>query len=74
MENIVKIKNQDIEILVTEDSHSQGEYLKRILEKFKNNITVTHDGEEPLTSIKKKKPDILIRDVMMPDLDDYKLC
>ncbi|MBN2030279.1 response regulator [bacterium] len=74
MDNRVKIENKDIEILVAEDSHTQAEYLKRILEKYKYKVTVTHNGEEALASIKKQKPDILISDVMMPELNGYELC
>ncbi len=74
MENKVKIDNKDIEMLVAEDSHTQAEYLKRILEKHKYKVTVTHNGEEAFASIENQKPDILISDVMMPELNGYKLC
>jgi len=74
MNGKIKSVNKCIEILIAEDSHTQAEYLKKVLEKYKYHITVTHNGEEALASIKKQKPDIVLSDVVMPELDGYKLC
>ncbi len=74
MNDKIKSMNKSIEILIAEDSHTQAEYLKKVLAKYKYHVTVTHNGEEALTSLKKQKPDIVLSDVVMPELDGYKLC
>ena len=63
-----------IEILIAEDSHTQALYLKRILETKGYLVSVTHDGEEALNSIYKRKPTIVVSDVVMPEINGYDLC
>jgi DNA-binding response OmpR family regulator len=63
-----------IKILIVEDSKTQAEELKYLLET--NNYKVQHanDGEEALAMLKQNVPDIIISDVVMPKIDGYELC
>lgn len=65
---------ENIEILIVEDSKTQAEELKYFLET--NNYKVQHadDGEEALAMLKQNVPDIIISDVVMPEIDGYELC
>ncbi len=63
-----------ITILIVEDSHTQAIYLKKILLQKKYNVTTAHNGEEALKAIKKEKPNIVVSDVLMPEMDGYELC
>jgi len=63
-----------MEILVVEDSYTQAMKLKQILEESSYVVSVTHNGQEALSHIKKKKPDVVISDVMMPEVNGYELC
>ncbi len=66
--------DKEIEILVVEDSLTQAEQLKFILEKKKYKVTIAHDGIEALEYINKVKPDLVVTDILMPKMDGYTLC
>ena len=61
-------------ILIVEDSPTQAELLKYLLEKHSYHISVAHNGKEALGFIKKQKPMIVISDIIMPEMDGYQLC
>lgn len=63
-----------MEILIVEDSHTQAEQLRHVLEIHGYKVTVTYNGEEALKYLQKTKPTIVISDVMMPGIDGYELC
>jgi len=69
-----KSENNQIEILVVEDSPTQAEQLKYILEKEGYHISVAHNGTEALSLLNKHKPGIVISDIVMPEMDGYQLC
>jgi len=63
-----------IRILVAEDSLTQAEVLKYILEKHDYEVTIAKDGREALTFIQEQKPALVISDIIMPEMNGYKLC
>jgi PAS domain S-box-containing protein len=67
-------KNNNEEILIVEDSLTQAEQLKFLLEKHKYNVSVAYNGKEALEIIEKRKPGIVISDIVMPEMDGYELC
>jgi len=64
----------EIHILVVEDSLTQAEKLRFILEKDGYEVSVAKDGLEALDKIKVDMPDLIITDILMPKMDGYKLC
>ena len=66
--------NNGIEILVVEDSPTQAEQLKHILEQHDYSVSVANNGKEALSLINKHKPTIVISDIIMPEMDGYQLC
>lgn len=60
-------------VLIADDSDDIRKYLKSLLENDYQIIEAT-DGLEALTVINKKLPDIVISDVMMPNMDGIQLC
>jgi two-component system response regulator VanR len=74
MKHQVSSINPGIEILIAEDSYTQAMHLKRILQKKDYQVSMTHNGEEALASIKKNRPTIVVSDVVMPEIDGYELC
>lgn len=66
--------NNEIHILVVEDSLTQAEKLKFILEKDGYRVSTAEDGVEALEKIKVDIPDLIITDILMPKMDGYKLC
>lgn len=59
-------------ILVVEDSKEMQFYLKEIFED-KINLITTDNGKEALQWLSLNKPDLIISDVMMPEMDGYEL-
>jgi PAS domain S-box/diguanylate cyclase (GGDEF) domain len=66
--------NKQIEILVVEDSLTQAEQLKFILEKKNYKVTIVNDGLQALEYINKVIPDLVVTDILMPEMDGYELC
>lgn len=62
------------EILIAEDSPTQAEQLKQLL--VENNYHVTHaiNGRQALVILEKLIPDLIISDILMPEMDGYELC
>jgi PAS domain S-box-containing protein len=62
------------EILIVEDSRTQAEHLKHILERNGYAVATAFDGESALEILRSRKPGIVISDIMMPGMDGYALC
>jgi signal transduction histidine kinase/DNA-binding response OmpR family regulator len=62
------------EILIAEDSPTQARRLQHILERQGYVVTVATNGAEALAIAKKQRPDLIISDVVMPEMDGYELC
>ncbi|MGI9166778.1 MAG: PAS domain S-box protein [Pyrinomonadaceae bacterium] len=62
------------EILIVEESLNQAEQLKRILEQHNHQVSVEHNGELALASMRQRKPKIVISAIQMPEMDGYELC
>ena len=66
--------NEGIEVLVVEDSPTQAEQLKHLLEEHKYSVNVAHDGAKALDMLKEESPTLIISDIVMPEMDGYALC
>ncbi|MBI4663263.1 MAG: response regulator [Verrucomicrobia bacterium] len=64
----------EVEILIVEDSATQAEQLKLILEQHGYVLRHARDGKEALGLMRVRKPTLLISDVNMPEMDGYQLC
>lgn len=64
----------DYEILVVEDSAIQAELLRRRLAEEGYKVSVAENGVKALAMIRKKKPSLIISDIVMPLMDGYKMC
>lgn len=60
-------------ILVIEDEPEIRENIKTILELYGYRVEVSFNGLEGIKKIKKVKPDLIICDIMMPDIDGYEV-
>jgi len=61
-------------ILVVEDSPTQAEQLRYILEKHYYRVAVAGNGEEALATISGPRPALIVSDILMPGMDGYELC
>jgi two-component system, sensor histidine kinase and response regulator len=67
-------ENNNMKILVVEDSPTQAIRLQHILEKRGFEVAVSHNGKAALQYLRKNRPTIVISDVIMPEMDGYELC
>ena len=63
-----------VSILVAEDSRTQAEQLKDLLETRGYAVVVAGDGEQALAAARQDKPTLVITDIVMPGMDGYALC
>lgn len=61
-------------ILIVEDSSVQSLNEQLLLEKLGKNVLVTHTANDAFDLVKKHKPSIVISDIILPEIDGYKLC
>jgi two-component system sensor kinase len=61
-------------ILIAEDSPTQAEKLRYSLERHGYQVITAKNGREALELVAKSKPDLLISDIVMPEMDGYELC
>lgn len=61
-------------VLIVEDSHSQALSLRHVLERHGYSVSVASTGLEAIALINNKKPDIILSDIAMPEMDGFKLC
>ena len=61
-------------ILVVEDEAVLSETLKYNLERQGYTVYLAHDGLEALRQAREKKPDLILLDIMLPQLDGLEVC
>lgn len=62
------------EILIVEDSPTQLEQLRFILEQNNYLVRTARDGVAAIYSVRESKPEMIISDIVMPELDGYSFC
>ncbi len=67
-------EGREIEILVVEDSPTQAELLSYLLKKHGYSVSNAINGIEAIETVRKHKPDLVISDIVMPEMDGYQLC
>jgi diguanylate cyclase (GGDEF)-like protein len=66
--------NHGVEVLIAEDSPTQAEQLRYLLEEQGFAVTTAANGREALAAARRCAPQVVVSDVMMPELDGYGLC
>lgn len=61
-------------VVVAEDDAKQAELIRRYLEHESHGVTLVRDGRAALDEIRRRLPDLLVLDVMMPGLDGLDVC
>ena len=60
-------------ILIVEDSATQALKTQCILEKHDFHVRIAESGQEALDMVKEQLPDIILLDIIMPEMDGYEL-
>jgi len=63
-----------MEILIVEDSPTQAELLKHLLEQHGYKVLAATNGKQALALLDKHTPALVISDIVMPEMDGYELC
>jgi two-component system sensor histidine kinase/response regulator len=61
-------------ILVIDDQPINVQLLKRKLEREGLQVAAAYNGREGLEKVQQNKPDLILLDVMMPDMDGIEVC
>lgn len=61
-------------ILVVDDDQDSREYLALCFSHLNYQVIEASNGQEALALAKSTKPDVIVLDVVMPDLDGYQVC
>jgi DNA-binding response OmpR family regulator len=61
-------------ILIVEDEKEMARGLRDILEFEKYEVSVAGTGKEALLAVGRRKPDCIILDLMLPDVNGYEVC
>jgi PAS domain S-box-containing protein len=65
-------RTRDGSVLVVDDNADLRDHIARILAPFWN-VRVAGDGREALAAVRAEHPDLVLTDVMMPELDGFEL-
>ncbi len=63
-----------LEVLIVEDSLTQAEDLRYMLDRRGFKTSVARNGQEAFESVRAHKPGLVITDVIMPEMDGFTLC
>ncbi len=74
MSSIHKIEQNNIEILIVEDSPTQALQLQQLLEKNNYKVKIISNGLEALSYVKDNIPGLIISDIIMPEMDGFEFC
>jgi len=61
-------------ILIVDDEPDFSTIVKKNLEKEGFEVELAYDGAEGLAKVRSNPPDAIVLDVMMPEIDGYKVC
>ncbi|MFL5765823.1 MAG: response regulator transcription factor [Bacteroidia bacterium] len=68
------MNNSDYKILLVDDEPDILEFLSYNLKKEGYNVFTANNGKEAITVAKKENPQLIMLDVMMPDMDGIETC
>ncbi len=74
MEQEHDIQVEDHEILIVEDSPTQAERLRRLIQSIGYRVRVASNGQRALNLIRERKPQMVVSDIIMPEMNGYELC
>ena len=61
-------------ILITDDDRSIAELMRLYLEKEGYECILAENGKKALQKFESESPDLIILDVMMPEMDGWQVC
>jgi two-component system, sensor histidine kinase and response regulator len=72
--DLEELMNREIEILIVDDTPENLQVLASILQKRHYEVNMAASGEDALFMVNEKKPDLILLDISMPEMDGYQVC
>jgi DNA-binding response OmpR family regulator len=66
--------NRDINVLIVDDEEKIVEVIRSYMEKEGYRVATAYDGKEALEQYKRHTPDLVILDLMLPDISGEDVC
>lgn len=61
-------------ILIVDDDHNICELLRLYIEKEGYPVVMAHDGRSAISKFETESPDLVLLDIMLPELDGWQVC
>ena len=61
-------------VLIVDDDQNICELLRLYIEKEGFQVSMAHDGRSAVTQFESENPDIVLLDIMLPELDGWQVC
>jgi len=74
LDSTYDIRPEEFEILIVEDSPTQAERLRRLIQSKAYRVRVAPNGQQALAMIREHKPNLVLSDIIMPEMNGYELC
>jgi putative two-component system response regulator len=61
-------------IMIVDDSRLSADLLRQIIQPMGYTVVIAYDGHSAINMIAGEKPDLILMDIMMPQIDGFELC
>ena len=61
-------------VLVIDDDNAMTDLLRLSLETESFNVVISNSGQGGISAAQKSEPDVILLDMMMPDIDGWEIC
>ncbi len=61
-------------VLLVEDSPTQAEQIKEVLESVGLTVRIANDGPDGIREALENPPDLIVLDIKLPSMDGYQVC
>ena len=68
------VRTDGVKVLVVDDEPDMVEMIRMMLENADYEVVVGHNGSEGVDQARGVKPDLIILDLMMPEMDGFEAC
>ncbi|WP_020389866.1 response regulator [Kribbella catacumbae] len=62
------------QVVLAEDDEKQAELVRRYLERENHSVIVVHDWRSALEEVRRRQPELLVLDVILPGVDGLDVC
>jgi two-component system sensor histidine kinase/response regulator len=74
VDSTLEIQPEEFEILIVEDSPTQAERLRRLIQSKSYRVRVAANGRLALAMMEQQRPQLVLSDIIMPEMNGYELC